>query len=110
MPERYASAADAIADMRDAVLPREHPDALELDVPGPEALEEPAALAQQHRDDVDLELLQQARSKRTLRGAGAVDEDVPVPRRLSRPCHRRRDVRHVGHERHPGRRLAAADD
>ncbi len=45
--------------VRDAV-PLEDPGALELDVLGAEVVEAPASLAEQHRDEMDLELVEDA--------------------------------------------------
>jgi len=47
---------------------------------------------------MDLELVEDARRERELRGAGAVDEDVAVARCLLGLAHRRPDVGHVPDE------------
>ena len=62
-----ASALDAVAHVGDAVLALEDPRALQLDVLGAEALEEPAPLAEEDRDDVKLELVEDAGGERELR-------------------------------------------
>ena len=62
----------------DAVLPLEDPGALQLDLFGGEALEETAPLAEEHRDDMELELVEDAGGERELRDSGAVDQHVLV--------------------------------
>jgi hypothetical protein len=57
----------------DTVLPLEDPGALQLDLLGSETLEQTAPLAEEHRDEMDLELVEEAGSERELRGCGAVD-------------------------------------
>ena len=71
--------------MGDAALALEDPRALELDVLGAEVVEEAAALAEEHRDEMDLELVEDAGGERELRGSGAVDQDVLVARGLAWP-------------------------
>ena len=53
---------------------------LELDLLGIEVVEETAPLAEEHRDEVDLELVEEAGSERELRDCGAVDQHVLVAR------------------------------
>ena len=53
---------------------------LELDVFGAEAVEEPPALAEQHRHEMELDLVEHAGRERELRDPGAVDQHVPVAR------------------------------
>jgi hypothetical protein len=55
--------------VRDASLSFEDPDALQLDVLGSEVVEEPAPLAEEYRDEMDLELVEDACGERELRGA-----------------------------------------
>ena len=62
----------------DTALPLEDPGALQLDVLGSEVVEEAAPLAEEHRDEMDLELVEDAGSERELRGCGAVDQHVLV--------------------------------
>ena len=50
--------------MGDAVLAFAHAGALELDLLRVEVVEQPAALAEQHRDDVELELVEDTRGER----------------------------------------------
>jgi hypothetical protein len=79
--------------------PSEDPGALELDLLGSEAVEQTAPLAEEHRDDMELELVEDAGSKCELRGSGAMDQDVLVARGFLRLGHRGRDVVHVGDQR-----------
>ena len=51
----------------DAALPLEDPGALQLDLLGSEALEQTAPLAEEHRDDMELELVEDAGGKCELR-------------------------------------------
>jgi hypothetical protein len=69
-------------------LALEDPGSLELDLLGSEALEQAAPLAEEHRDDVELELVEDAFSECELRGPGAVDQHVPVARSLLGLGHR----------------------
>ena len=50
----------------DTVLPLEDPGELQLDVLGSEVVEEAAPLAEEHRDEMDLELVEDAGSEREL--------------------------------------------
>jgi hypothetical protein len=52
------SAPDPVVHVGDAVLPLGDPGALQLDVLGREAVEQPASLAEDHRDDAELDLVQ----------------------------------------------------
>ena len=61
-------------------VPLEDPGALQLDVLGSEVVEETAPLAEEHRDEMDLELIEEAGSERELRNCSAVDQDVLVAR------------------------------
>ena len=74
----WRSPADAIAEMGDAG-PVEDPGQLELHVVRPEVIEEPPPLAEQNRDQVDLQLVEDAGSERQRRGARTVDEHVLLP-------------------------------
>ena len=55
--------------MGDTALPFEDPGALQLDELGTEALEQTAPLAEQHRDDVELDLVEDAGGECELRGS-----------------------------------------
>jgi hypothetical protein len=44
----------------DTALPLENPGALKLDLPGGQALEQTAPFAEEHRNDVELELVENA--------------------------------------------------
>src|SRR5829696_3245870 len=98
---RFPLALDAVVHVRDAALPREDPGALQLDLLASEALEQTAPLAEEHRNDMELELVEDAGGKRELRGAGAVDQHVLVARSLLGSRHRSRDVVEVGDQRPP---------
>src|SRR4029450_118274 len=50
---------------------------------------------EENRDDMELELVEDAGGERELRGSGTVDEHVPVARSLLGPGHRGRHVVHV---------------
>ncbi len=54
------SALDPVVHVGDSVLPFEDPGALQLDLRGSEALEQSAPLAEEHRDDVKLDLVEGA--------------------------------------------------
>src|SRR5215207_2917098 len=90
----------------DTALPLEDPGALQLDVLGTEVVEETAPLAEEHRDEMDLELVENAGSERELCGSGAVDQHVVVARSLPGLGHRGPDVVHIGDQR-PLSHLAA---
>src|SRR5947208_13760867 len=68
------SALDAVVHVGDTGLPLEDPGALHFDLLGSEALEQTAPLAEEHRDDMELELVADAGGKRELRVSGAVDQ------------------------------------
>jgi hypothetical protein len=61
-------------------LPSAHPGALKLDVLRTGVVEEKTSLAEEHRDEIDLELIEDTGSERELGGSGAVDQDVLVAR------------------------------
>ena len=77
-PGNADSVLDAVVHVRDAALSLEDPGALQLDLLGGEALEQTAPLAEQHRDDVELELVEDTGGKSELCGSGAMDEHVLV--------------------------------
>jgi hypothetical protein len=77
--EPSKSASNPVVQVRDTVG-FEHTGALQLDVLGSEVVEETAPLAEEHRDEMDLELVEDARRERELRRPGAVDEHVPAAR------------------------------
>ena len=60
-------------------VPLEDPGELQLDLLGGEIVEETAPLAEEHRDEMDLELVEEAGSERELRGCGAVDRTFLWP-------------------------------
>jgi hypothetical protein len=62
--------------VRHAVLALEEPDPLELDVLRTGAVEQPASLSEQYRDDVELELVEDARRQGELCDRGPVHRDV----------------------------------
>jgi hypothetical protein len=64
--------------VRDTSLSREDARALELDLLASEALEETAPPAEEHRDQMELELVEDAGGERELRGSGAVNQHAPV--------------------------------
>src|SRR6516225_2071907 len=57
----------------------ERPDQLELDMAGPETVEEPSSLAEQHRDQLDLQHVQHAGPQAFPCRVGTVQHDVAVP-------------------------------
>ncbi len=85
--------------MGDTALALEDPGALQLDLLRSEALEQAAPLAEEHRDDMELELVEDTGCNCELRRSGAVDQHVPVARGLLGPSHRTRDVAQVGDQR-----------
>src|SRR4029450_10135728 len=74
------SALDPVVHVGDTVLPLEDPGALQLDLLGSEALEQTAPLAEEHRNDMELELVEDAGGKCELRRSGAVNQHVLVTR------------------------------
>jgi hypothetical protein len=82
-------------------LALEDPGALQLDVLGREVVEETTPLAEEHRDEMDLELVEDAGSERELRGCGAVDQHVLVARSRLRLGHRGLDVVQIRDQRPP---------
>jgi hypothetical protein len=106
-------AFDAVVQVGDTGLPVEDAGALQLDLLGGEALEQPAPLAEEHRDHMELELVEDAGGECELSGSGPVDEHVLFSGGLLGPSHRGRDVVHVGDQRHLrelGGRLVPAED
>jgi hypothetical protein len=78
-----------------------------------EAVEQPASLSEQHRDDVELELIEDTGRQRELRDRGAVHRDLLVAGGLLGASHGGFDVGDVGHERPAADvdpRLVAAED
>src|SRR5437773_2170553 len=90
------STPHAVVQVDDTALSLEGPRALQLDLLGSKILEQTTPLPEEHRDDVELELVEDAGGKCELGGSGAVNEHVLVARRLLGPGHRVRDVVHVG--------------
>src|SRR6266508_831733 len=112
-PSCMRSAQDPVVQVGDTALPLKDPGALQLDLLGGEALEQTAPLAEEHRDDMELELVENARGECELRGGGAVDQHVLVARRLLGSSHRARHVVHVSDQRplaHVDAGLVAAKD
>src|SRR6266542_1788059 len=99
IPPFASSALDAVVHVGDAVLSLEDPGALEGDLLGREPLEQTSSLAEKHRDDMELDLVEDAGAERELCDSGAVHQHVLVPRGLFGLRHRARDVADVGHER-----------
>ena len=66
----------------DTALALEDPGALQLDLLGSKVLEQTASLAEEHRDDMELELVEDAGGKSELGDSGPVDEHVLVARGL----------------------------
>src|SRR5919198_616664 len=67
----------------------DRPDLLKLDLGAPEVVEEASAVPEQHRNDVELELVQEPRRQVLLNDLGAAPEpDVLTVRRLLRPLQR----------------------
>ena len=62
--------------VRDAVLALEDPGALELDVLGAQVVEQTAALAEQHRDEMDLDLIEDAGGEPVVQALPAVAEPL----------------------------------
>ena len=60
---------------------------------------ETAPLAEEHRDEMDLDLVEDAGGERELRGSGAVDQHVLVARNLLGLGHRGPDVGHIVNQR-----------
>src|SRR5918999_3320220 len=97
--ERVTSALDPVVHVRDTALALEDPGALKLDLLGSEALEQTTTLAEEDRDDVELDLVEDSGGERELRGSGAVDQHVLVARSLLCLSHCGRDVVHIGDQR-----------
>src|SRR5688500_17577312 len=74
------SVLDPVVHVGNAGLPLDDSGALELDVLGIEVIEETSPLAEQHRDEMDLEFVEDAGRECELGGSGAVDEHVLVAR------------------------------
>src|SRR5580765_1156579 len=84
--------ADPVAEVGDPFFALEDAGAFQLDLFGGKAVEEAAALSEEHWDEVDLELVEDAGGERQLCRAGAMDEHVLVARGLLRPGHGGLDV------------------
>src|SRR6266704_370114 len=84
----------------------------ELDMAGRNVLEQPMALPEQHRDQVELQLVKDAGGKRQLSRDGPVDEYVLLAGRVLGQVHRALDVAHVSHRGplQPGVGLMAGQD
>jgi hypothetical protein len=102
---RAQATAHAIAQVRNA-RSVDHARELQLDVLGAEPVEQQAAVAQQHRDLVDLQLVEHARPERELRRPGAMDQHVPVARGRLGACHR---IRHIVDDDRAGRHQLGVD-
>ena len=77
------------------------PAELQLDVVGAEVVEETAALTEQDRDLVNLQLVEDAGGGSELRGPGAVHKDVLAAGSILGRSHRGFDVGYVGARRPP---------
>jgi hypothetical protein len=86
------SAPDPVVHVGDTGLPFDDPGPLQLDVLGTALVEETAPLAEERRDEMDPELVEDAGSECELRGSGAVDQHVLVARGPLGLGHRRPDV------------------
>src|SRR5215217_1861516 len=97
------SAADAVADVR-GLRRVAHLNDLQLHARGQQQhLEQPTATTEQHRDLMDLQLVQHTGLERPLRRVGAMHHHVPVPGGVFRLCHRAGDpIGHVRHQRKVG--------
>ncbi|HEY6409984.1 MAG TPA: hypothetical protein VIY29_21210 [Ktedonobacteraceae bacterium] len=96
-------APDAVADMG-GLRRVDHPDDLQLDARR-QHLEEPSATAEEHRDQVDLHLVQHRGFERPLRRVRAMHQHVAIPSGGLGLCHRALDpIGHVGHQRIVGHR------
>src|SRR6266540_3008101 len=94
-----SSALDAVVHVGDAALSLEDPGALEGDLLGREPVEQTSSLAEKHRDDMKLDLVEDAGAECELCDSGTVHQHVLVPRGLFGLRHRTRDAADVGHER-----------
>lgn len=80
--------------------PFDDPGAPQLDVLGTALLEETAPLAEEDRDEMDFELVEDAGASASWR-FGRVDQHVLVPRGPLGLGHRRPDVGHIDNQRPP---------
>jgi hypothetical protein len=105
--------SDAVVQMGDTSLRLEDPGALQLDVPRIALVEETAPLAEEHRDEMGLEFVEDAGGERESRGCGAVDQHVLLVRSPLGLGHRGRYVGHISDQRpspHFAVGFTAADD
>src|SRR5918996_2184449 len=93
------STLDPVVHVGDTALPLEDPGALQLDLLGSKALEQTAPLAEEHRDDMELDLVEDAGGKCERRGSDAVDQHVLIARSLLGLSHGTGDIVHVGNQR-----------
>jgi hypothetical protein len=108
-----ASAAYVEPQVRDTALTLEDAHPLELALLYAEVLEQRPAVAEQHGDEVDLELVEESGPQGALCGAGAVNQHVAVAGCLLGVADGGVEVAHVVHERPvggPGGGLVAVDD
>src|SRR5215203_4803057 len=70
---------DAESQVRHALGRLHHAGALQVDAPGADVFEQPLALAEQHGDEVDLDLVQEPGPDRLLRHVCARHADLLVP-------------------------------
>src|SRR5919198_1938055 len=96
---RESRAPDPVVDVRHPVLALEKPGALQLDLLGGQVVKQAPPLAEEHGDDVELELVEDARGQRELGDRGAMHEDVLPVRALLGAGHGGRDVVHIGDQR-----------
>src|SRR5919198_3782883 len=99
IPPFASSALDALVHVGDAVLSLEDSRALQFYLLGSEAFEQPTPLAEEYRDDMELEFVEDAGGERELCDSGAVDQHVSLARGLFGLSHRARDVVHVSDQR-----------
>ena len=112
--QRLTSATEAIADVC-GLRGVDHSNDLQLD-PRRQQIEQSAPATEQHRDLVDLELIEHTRFERRLRRIRAVDEDIAVTGGSLRLRHRADDpVGHIRdqrilHDRRPRRAVTGHED
>src|SRR6266700_4044934 len=99
------STEHAVVHVRDTTLPLEDPDAFQFDVLRPKTFEQTAAFAEEHGDDIELDLVEHAGDKCELRGSGTVDQHVLRAGSVLGLSHCRRDVVYVCDQR-PTRQFA----
>src|SRR5918996_1320824 len=99
IPPFASSALDAVVHVGDAVVSLEDPRALEGDLLGGEPVEQTSSLAEEHRNDMEFDLVEDAGAESELCDSGAVHQYVLPDGALFCLRHRTPDVAYVGHER-----------